>query len=99
LLRDVRLNAIVDALRDAGVRSTAELAGQFGVSEMTLRRDLDHLGRQGLVRRVHGGARAAAGADPGYHRRAEENAAAKPGWAKPPRHGIRMNGYGAGAGN
>jgi len=77
LLRDVRLNAIVDALRDAGVRSTAELAGQFGVSEMTLWRDLDHLGRQGLVRRVHGGARAAAGAAPGYHRRAEENAAAK----------------------
>ncbi|ACL63190.1 transcriptional regulator, DeoR family (plasmid) [Methylobacterium nodulans ORS 2060] len=77
LLRDVRLNGIVDALRDGRVRSTAELALQFGVSEMTLRRDLDHLGRRGLVRRVHGGARAAAGADPGYHRRAEENAAAK----------------------
>jgi len=33
-----------------------ELAQRLGVSEMTVRRDLDALERQGLVRRVHGGA-------------------------------------------
>ncbi|MGW0574482.1 DeoR/GlpR family DNA-binding transcription regulator [Streptomyces sp. NPDC002920] len=33
-----------------------ELARRLGVSEMTVRRDLDLLERQGLVRRVHGGA-------------------------------------------
>ncbi|MFC5908925.1 DeoR/GlpR family DNA-binding transcription regulator [Streptacidiphilus monticola] len=36
--------------------SVAELAQRLGVSEMTVRRDLDVLERQGLVRRVHGGA-------------------------------------------
>jgi DeoR/GlpR family transcriptional regulator of sugar metabolism len=36
--------------------SVPELARRLGVSEMTVRRDLDALERQGLVRRVHGGA-------------------------------------------
>ncbi|MET7302996.1 DeoR/GlpR family DNA-binding transcription regulator [Embleya sp. NPDC005575] len=37
----------------------SELARRLGVSEMTVRRDLDTLERQGLVRRVHGAAIAA----------------------------------------
>ncbi|MFM9634568.1 DeoR/GlpR family DNA-binding transcription regulator [Streptomyces galilaeus] len=40
----------------AGQVSVAELAQRLGVSEMTVRRDLDALEKQGLVRRVHGGA-------------------------------------------
>ncbi len=36
--------------------SIAELAGRLGVSEMTVRRDLDWLERKGQVRRTHGGA-------------------------------------------
>ena len=36
--------------------SVSELSQRLGVSEMTVRRDLDALERQGLVRRVHGGA-------------------------------------------
>ncbi|GKQ40324.1 DeoR/GlpR family DNA-binding transcription regulator [Streptomyces sp. A012304] len=36
--------------------SVSELAQRLGVSEMTVRRDLDALEKQGLVRRVHGGA-------------------------------------------
>jgi DeoR/GlpR family transcriptional regulator of sugar metabolism len=34
----------------------AELAASLGVSEMTIRRDIEHLEEQGLARRVHGGA-------------------------------------------
>ncbi|GAB3280756.1 DeoR/GlpR family DNA-binding transcription regulator [Sinomonas notoginsengisoli] len=33
-----------------------ELASALGVSEMTIRRDIEHLEQQGLARRVHGGA-------------------------------------------
>ena len=34
---------------------TRELAEQFGVSEMTVRRDFQELSHKGLVRRQHGG--------------------------------------------
>lgn len=34
-----------------------DLAVEFGVSEMTIRRELDHLAEQGQVERIHGGAR------------------------------------------
>ena len=46
-------------LAEQQVVSIPELAGLFGVSEMTIRRDLDHLERNGVVRRTHGGALAA----------------------------------------
>jgi DNA-binding LacI/PurR family transcriptional regulator len=38
------------------VLSTRELAAQFGVSEMTVRRDLHELSEDGLLHRQHGGA-------------------------------------------
>lgn len=41
--------------RDRKVRVT-ELAKHFGVSEMTIRRDLDYLSRSYNIRRTHGGA-------------------------------------------
>src|SRR5215471_21523273 len=40
----------------SGRVSVSELSHRLGVSEMTVRRDLDALERQGLARRVHGGA-------------------------------------------
>ncbi|MGY0231750.1 DeoR/GlpR family DNA-binding transcription regulator [Longispora urticae] len=43
-------------VQGAGRVTVAELAQRLGVSEMTVRRDLDELERQGLVTRVHGGA-------------------------------------------
>ncbi|WP_412538321.1 DeoR/GlpR family DNA-binding transcription regulator [Longispora sp. K20-0274] len=43
-------------VQGAGRVSVAELAQRLGVSEMTVRRDLDELERQGLIRRVHGAA-------------------------------------------
>ncbi len=46
----------MSALRATDSVSVAELALQHAVSEMTIRRDLDELAQQGVVRRVRGGA-------------------------------------------
>jgi DeoR family fructose operon transcriptional repressor len=46
--------------RDGGV-SIADLARDMTVSSITVHRDLEHLSKEGLVERVHGGARALAG--------------------------------------
>jgi DeoR/GlpR family transcriptional regulator of sugar metabolism len=46
--------------RDGGV-SVAELARDHAVSAITVHRDLEQLSREGLVERVHGGARAVRG--------------------------------------
>jgi DeoR/GlpR family transcriptional regulator of sugar metabolism len=46
--------------RDGGV-SVAELARDHSVSPITVHRDLEQLAREGLVERVHGGARAIRG--------------------------------------
>ncbi|MGN9844200.1 DeoR/GlpR family DNA-binding transcription regulator [Nonomuraea sp. H19] len=51
-----RLPSIMKALREQDTVSVAELAAEHGVSEMTIRRDLDELAQQGVVRRVRGGA-------------------------------------------
>lgn len=44
-----------------GDRSFHDLAGEFGVSEMTVRRDIEELEREGHVRRIVGGAIAVGG--------------------------------------
>jgi DeoR/GlpR family transcriptional regulator of sugar metabolism len=51
-----RLDLTLRLVQGTGRASVPELAQRLGVSEMTVRRDLDALERQGLVRRVHGGA-------------------------------------------
>ncbi len=51
-----RLKEIGTIIQAGGEVSIPELAAQFAVSEMTIRRDLDKLEKNGLVRRVHGGA-------------------------------------------
>ena len=51
-----REQAILDALRSTGHVSVNELAGDFGVSAVTVRKDLDSLERRSLLRRVRGGA-------------------------------------------
>ncbi len=53
---------------DGGVR-VVDLARELGISDMTVRRDLDLLQRQGLLEKVHGGATALAGSavfEPGF---------------------------------
>lgn len=51
-----RLTAILARLNQGGSVSVAEIAEEFGVSDMTVRRDLAELEAQGLLERVHGGA-------------------------------------------
>ncbi|MFI6457062.1 DeoR/GlpR family DNA-binding transcription regulator [Streptosporangium amethystogenes] len=51
-----RIRAIMSALRASDAVSVTELAVEHAVSEMTIRRDLDELAQQGVVRRVRGGA-------------------------------------------
>jgi len=51
-----RLEAILDRLAVRGTAQAKELAEEFGVSVMTVHRDLDELERRGAVRKFHGGA-------------------------------------------
>lgn len=51
-----RRSAIHQRVVDRGEVSLADLAEEFSVSEMTIRRDLDALEDQGVVRKVMGGA-------------------------------------------
>lgn len=51
-----RDSIILDALAETGRMDVAELAGRVGVSQVTLRKDLDALQARGLVQRVHGSA-------------------------------------------
>ncbi|MFB2552809.1 DeoR/GlpR family DNA-binding transcription regulator [Ensifer soli] len=53
---DDRRQEIMDLLMEAGSVSVEELASRFGISKMTVHRDLDDLQLAGLVRKVHGGA-------------------------------------------
>lgn len=46
---------MLDTVKESGYSSVAELGERFGVSEMTVRRDLGRLEDMGLVRIVHGG--------------------------------------------
>jgi DeoR/GlpR family transcriptional regulator of sugar metabolism len=56
MLAAERQRQILDRVRRDGTVRTAELAKDFAVTEETIRRDLDYLGRRGHVRRTHGGA-------------------------------------------
>ncbi|WP_113718198.1 DeoR/GlpR family DNA-binding transcription regulator [Arthrobacter dokdonensis] len=56
MLRKQRLNGIVSAVVEAGNADVATLAGNFNVSEATIRRDLALLEEQRLVSRTRGGA-------------------------------------------
>ena len=47
---------LLHRVAEAGYLSSVDAAEQFGVSDMTIRRDLRELAAQGLVRRVAGGA-------------------------------------------
>lgn len=50
-----RRGEILDFLRDRGQASIGELAAEFGVSDDTVRRDVEALATQGSVERTHGG--------------------------------------------
>ena len=74
-----RRRAIVDALRSHGVVSVTEMAGQLGTTEITVRRDLRAMAKEGLVVRARGGATlpASIGHEPTYSEKTRQAAAEK----------------------
>ena len=56
MLARQRQALILDRVRETGAVRVAELARELGVSDMTVRRDLEVLHEHGLLEKVHGGA-------------------------------------------
>ncbi len=56
MLGEQRRQLIVQELKKAGSVSVADLSGRLGVSDMTIRRDLEELSARKLLQKVHGGA-------------------------------------------
>lgn len=55
-LPSVRRDRIFTVIKDRQFARVTEISSEFGISEVTVRSDLDHLERRGQIRRVHGGA-------------------------------------------
>ncbi|WP_426997568.1 DeoR/GlpR family DNA-binding transcription regulator [Pseudarthrobacter sp. N5] len=73
-----RRRLIGELLRSRDAVTVEELTVESGASGATIRRDLDVLAANGVLRRIHGGARSLVhhGENPGYgHRQLEEQAA------------------------
>ena len=58
---DVRRSRILERIQRDGGASVRELAHEYGVSSITVHRDLERLAADGLIERVHGGARPTGG--------------------------------------
>lgn len=56
MLARERQSYIAERVRDRGAVRVSDLTRELNVSDMTVRRDLDRLAKQGLVDKVHGGA-------------------------------------------
>ncbi len=56
MLARERQSYIADRVRELGAVRVSDLTRELNVSDMTVRRDLDQLARQGVVDKVHGGA-------------------------------------------
>lgn len=74
-----RRAALLSALQDTGFAATSEIATTFGVSDMTVRRDVRQLEIEGQVRAVRGGVTLRHGTlrTPSFTNRAETQAEAK----------------------
>ncbi len=79
MLARQRQELILDSVRATGGVRVSELVDRLGVSDMTVRRDIDELARRGLVTRVHGGATAAGSSvdEPGFAAKSAMHRAAK----------------------
>ena len=68
MLSAERRQIIADLVRKQPTIRVKDLCARFGASESTIRRDLEHLERQGVLKRTYGGAVAVGGeATPGPH--------------------------------
>lgn len=74
-----RRRLISESIRSRGVVSVAEMAASLGTTEITLRRDLRAMAKEGLLVRTHGGAvlPAALGHEPSYSEKARQAGAEK----------------------
>jgi len=74
-----RQRVIVERLMGSARVGVAELVAATGASDMTVRRDLDFLAAQGVLKRIHGGAITAmpTGVEPPFAARATEAIGAK----------------------
>jgi DeoR/GlpR family transcriptional regulator of sugar metabolism len=79
MLARQRQELILDEVRSTGGVRVSELAEQLGVSDMTVRRDIEVLAQRGLVTRVHGGATVAGSSvdEPGFAAKAVLHTTAK----------------------
>jgi DeoR/GlpR family transcriptional regulator of sugar metabolism len=59
--RDARHRLILAELHALGAVTVAKLSAALGVSDITIRRDLEYLEKQTVLKRFHGGAKLAAG--------------------------------------
>ncbi len=69
MLARQRQARILERIREDGAVRVADLARELGVSDMTIRRDLEFLHARGLIEKVHGGATAVPGSalfEPGF---------------------------------
>lgn len=74
-----RRRLIAENLRSRGVISVSDMAALLGTTEITVRRDMRAMARDGLLVRAHGGAvlPAAIGHEPSYSEKAHQAAAEK----------------------
>jgi DeoR/GlpR family transcriptional regulator of sugar metabolism len=73
-----RREVILEHVRRRGAARVSDLTAELGVSDMTIRRDLDTLAKAGLVAKVHGGATAASSTlEPGFEAKSARDRAAK----------------------
>ncbi|MGW7428249.1 DeoR/GlpR family DNA-binding transcription regulator [Streptomyces sp. NPDC054861] len=80
MLAPQRRALILDLVRREGAVRVAHLVDQLGVSDMTVRRDLDALARAGSLEKVHGGAVATSATtseEPGFEAKAKLESTAK----------------------
>lgn len=79
MLAAARQARIVEEIGRRGAVRVAEFAGLLGVSDMTVRRDLDTLAERGLLDKVHGGAtrRSPSTDEPGFHAKSVRQQAEK----------------------
>jgi DeoR/GlpR family transcriptional regulator of sugar metabolism len=79
VLAQQRQASILDRIRREGGARVADLVRVLGVSDMTIRRDIEVLAERGLVAKVHGGAIAIDGTtdEPGYAAKSEQQRAEK----------------------
>jgi DeoR/GlpR family transcriptional regulator of sugar metabolism len=74
MLARQRQTLILSRIREDGGVRVADLARDLGVSDMTVRRDLEILDRRGLIEKVHGGATSLPGSalfEPGFAAKSE----------------------------